>query len=283
MTGHLAALGAALAWTLASGLWRSLSSQGSALALNAAKNGMACLVFLPVLLTFPWWDDSSAVGLLLLSGIVGIAAGDSFYLAALRRLGTRRTLTVEAIGPVLASIGSVVLMGEVLEPQAWIGAAMVTSAVVLVAGPSGAMSRDGAGLALALLAVVCGLGGAFLAREVLISSALTPLQTASVRLFGGWLGLLPLLRLNRESIQHWISPLGVQMMFATVLGTNLGIVLQQFVFQQMAVGPGVTLMGTAPVMALLLGRFEGDPIQPRGIAAALLAVAGVALTTTTGS
>ena len=78
MTGHLAALGAALAWTLASGLWRSLSSQGSALALNAAKNGMACLVFLPVLLTFPWWDDSPAVGLLLLSGIVGIAAGDSF-------------------------------------------------------------------------------------------------------------------------------------------------------------------------------------------------------------
>ena len=71
----------------------------------------------------------------------------------------------------LASIGSVVLMGEVLEPQAWIGAAMVTSAVVLVAGPSGAMSRDGAGLALALLAVVCGLGGDFLDREVLISSA----------------------------------------------------------------------------------------------------------------
>lgn len=281
MTGHFAALGAALAWTLASGLWRSLSNQGSALALNAAKNGMASLIFLPVLLTFPWGSNGSAVGLLLLSGVVGIAAGDSFYLAALRMLGTRRTLTVEAIGPVLASLGSVVLMGEVLAPQAWIGAAMVTSAVVLVAGPSDAMGRDGAGLVLALLAVVSGLGGAFLAREVLISSALTPLQTASVRLCGGWVGLLPWLRLNNESIQNWISPLGVRMIVATVLGTNLGIVLQQFVFQQMAVGPGVTLMGTAPVMALLIGRFEGDPIQPRGIAAALLAVAGVALTTST--
>ena len=67
-------------------------------------------------------------------------------------------------------------------------------------------------------------------------------------------------------------------MIATVLGTNLGIVLQQVVFQQLPVGPGVTLMSTAPVMALVAARFEGDPLQPRGIAAAVLAVAGVAFT-----
>ena len=248
MTGQFAALGAALAWTLASGLWRSLSHQGSALALNAWKNGMASLIFLPVLVSLPWLDNRDAVPWLLLSGVVGIAAGDSFYLAALRRLGTRRTLTVEALGPVLASVGSVVLMGEALSPQAWVGAAMVTTAVVLVAGSSVDLSRDRAGLALALMAVICGLVGAFLAREVLSTTALTPLQTAPVRLCGGW------------------------------LGTNLGILLQQMVFQQMAVGPGVTLMSTAPVMALLIGRFEGDPIQPRGVAAALLAVAGVACT-----
>ena len=50
------------------------------------------------------------------------------------------------------------------------------------------------------------------------------------------------------------------------------------VFHQMAVGPGVTLMSTAPVMALMISRFEGDPIQLRGVAAAVLAVAGVAFT-----
>ena len=157
MTGQFAALGAALAWTLASGLWRSLSHQGSALALNAWKNGMASLIFLPVLVSLPWLDNRDAVPWLLLSGVVGIAAGDSFYLAALRRLGTRRTLTVEALGPVLASVGSVVLMGEALSPQAWVGAAMVTTAVALVAGSSVDLSRDRAGLALALMAVICGL------------------------------------------------------------------------------------------------------------------------------
>ena len=74
MTGHLAALGAALSWTLASGLWRSLSNQGSALALNVWKNGLASLFFLPVLFTLPWHDNSTAVGWLLLSGVVGIWA-----------------------------------------------------------------------------------------------------------------------------------------------------------------------------------------------------------------
>ena len=278
MTGQFAALGAALAWTLASGLWRSLSHQGSALALNAWKNGMASLIFLPVLVSLPWLDNRDAVPWLLLSGLVGIAVGDSFYLAALRRLGTRRTLTVEALGPVLASVGSVVLMGEALSPQAWVGAAMVTTAVALVAGSSVELSRDRPGLALALMAVICGLGGAFLAREVLSTTALTPLQTASVRLCGGWLGLLPLLQPRAEAAKPSISARRGRVLLATLLGTNLGILLQQMVFQQMAVGPGVTLMSTAPVMALLIGRFEGDPIQPRGVAAALLAVAGVACT-----
>ena len=278
MTGQFAALGAALAWTLASGLWRSLSHQGSALALNAWKNGMASLIFLPVLVSLPWLDNRDAVPWLLLSGVVGIAAGDSFYLAALRRLGTRRTLTVEALGPVLASVGSVVLMGEALSPQAWGGAAMVTTAVALVAGSSVDLSRDRAGLALALMAVICGLVGAFLAREVLSTTALTPLQTASVRLCGGWLGLVPLLLHRAEAALPSIRARRGRVLLATLLGTNLGILLQQMVFQQMAVGPGVTLMSTAPVMALLIGRFEGDPIQPRGVAAALLAVAGVACT-----
>ena len=278
MTGQFAALGAALACTLASGLWRSLSHQGSALALNAWKNGMASLIFLPVLVSLPWLDNRDAVPWLLLSGVVGIAAGDSFYLAALRRLGTRRTLTVEALSPVLASVGSVVLMGEALSPQAWVGAAIVTTAVALVASSSVDLSRDRAGLALALMAVICGLVGAFLAREVLSTTALTPLQTASVRLCGGWLGLVPLLLHRAEAALPWIRARRGRVLLATLLGTNFGILLQQMVFQQMAVGPGVTLMSTAPVMALLIGRFEGDPIQPRGVAAALLAVAGVACT-----
>jgi len=286
MTGVLAALGAAMAWTGASALWRSLSGRVTAIRLNAMKNGLASLLFLPVLLTLPHDTELQNVLLLLLSGLIGIAAGDSFYLGALRRLGTRRTLTVEASGPVLASIAGVLVMGDSLGVKNGSGALLVSSAVVLIAMQARETSRreQGAiaaelvpGLLLAFTAVICGLSGAFLARHVLISSDLAPLQTAAIRLLGGWLGLLPFLngiwtqtRLTRR--EQW------KLVVATVVGTNGGILLQQVVLQTMPVGEGVTLMATAPVMALFVGRMEGDPIQLSGVAAAGLALAGVACT-----
>ena len=68
MTGVLAALGAAMAWTGASALWRSLSGRITAIRLNAMKNGLASLLFLPVLLTLPHNTEVHAVLLLLISG-----------------------------------------------------------------------------------------------------------------------------------------------------------------------------------------------------------------------
>ena len=275
-----------MAWTGASALWRSLSGRVTAIRLNAMKNGLASLLFLPVLLTLPHNTEVHAVLLLLISGLIGIAAGDSFYLGALRRLGTRRTLTVEASGPVLASIAGVLVMGDSLGVKNGLGALLVSSAVVLIAlkakktnqRDQGVIAADlGPGLLLAFPAVICGLSGAFLARHVLISSNLSPLQTAAIRLLGGWLGLLPFLngiwrQTNLTRLEQW------RLVIATVVGTNGGILLQQVVLQSMPVGEGVTLMATAPVMALFVGRMEGDQIQLSGVAAAGLALAGVACT-----
>ena len=276
--GPAAALAAAMAWTTASALWRSLSRFGTAIELNGLKNGLALLFFLPVLISLPWADHRFGVVELLLSGLIGIAAGDSFYLGGLRRLGTQRALTVEAIGPVLASVGGILLMGDTVQPAAWAGAIMVSCSVVLVAqqSTSSANNDTAIGVLFGLLAVICGLCGAFLARHVLITSDLTPIQTASVRLLGGWLGLLPLLR---GRFRPTNVPIGVmpKVILATLLGTNLGIVCQQVVFQILPVGQGVTLMSTAPVMALCLHRLEGESLQWQGVVAGLLAVSGVAL------
>ncbi|MDG2191821.1 MAG: EamA family transporter [Synechococcus sp. cluster2_bin.209] len=277
--GHQAALAAAMAWTTASALWRSLSQFGTAIELNGLKNGLALLFFLPFLFTLPWTDQTGAIVVLLLSGVIGIAAGDSFYLGGLRRLGTQRALTVEAIGPVLASMGGVLMMGDTVRPAAWAGALLVSCAVVLVAQQSKASSATNGtafGLLLCVLAVMCGLSGAFLSRHVLITSSLSPMQTAAVRLLGGWLGLLPLLR-GRLSPKHLPKGVMAKVVLATLLGTNLGIVLQQIVFQSLPVGQGITLMSTAPVMALFLHRLEGESLQWQGVVAGLLAVSGVAL------
>ena len=96
-----------------------------------------------------------AVLLLWISGLIGIAAGDSCYLGALRRLGTRRTLTVEASGPLLASIAAVLVMGDSLAMKNVLGALLVSSAVVLIAMQAKETSQGERGAALLTSASGC--------------------------------------------------------------------------------------------------------------------------------
>jgi drug/metabolite transporter (DMT)-like permease len=178
-------------------------------------------------------------------------------------------------------------MGERIEVQAWLGAAMVSLSVLLVARqspPDGTRQRDRArnmqwqGIVFALLAVLCGVSGAAVSRSVLISTDLTAWQSAATRLLGGLLLLLPWLRLRtlfpkpRPKHRRW-----PRVLLATVLGTNMGIVLQQVVLKQLPLGIGITVLSTAPVMALLVAAPEGDHPRAAGVCASLLAVSGIAL------
>ena len=282
MSGEVAALSAALLWTLASGLWRTLSGHATAVQLNGLKNGLATLLFLPVLLEVPWREQPMAVAALFVSGAIGIALGDSLYLAALRRIGTRRTLTLEATGPVLASLGSPLIQGDPLTVTDFAGALLVAAAVLMIArsgspDQTAGVSNRG-GFLLAFGAVLSGLIGAFVARSVLIDGAFTPLDSAAIRLLGGTVALLPIWCRHLPIQRLQAIGLKTRIITATVLGTNLGILLQQQVFKSLSVGPGVTLMSTAPLMAVAIARWRGQPLQPMDWTAAVLGVSGVALT-----
>ena len=281
LTGALAALAAALCWTLASGLWRRLPTSLSAGQLNLLKNGLALLLLLPLTAGRAWQLPAPALLMLLGSGVLGIAAGDSLYFAALRRLGTRRTLTLDAGGPAVTAVAGMVWLAEVPQALQWLGLALITAALLLVA-----LQRTDAvlpprdqrlGVLMALGALLCGSGGALLSRAALRSSELDPLQSALLRLLAATLVLLPLLRQlplarlgPRPELRRW--PLAL---LATLLGTTAGIALQQLALQRLPGGLAVALLATAPVMAVPLARVEGDRPGWQGWLAALLALAGV--------
>lgn len=286
--GVAAALAAALCWTLASGLWRRLPTSLGPAELNLLKNLIALALQLPLLLVGAPALPLGPSLLLLLSGVVGIALGDSFYFAALRRLGTRRTLTLDAGGPAVTAAAGCLLLAEVPGPRQWLGIALISLAVVLVARqrPIEAGERLGPvpqrlGVLLALAALLCGSAGALLARAALRASGLDPWHAATLRLAAATLVLLPLLgRLlghrhglrPRPAARRW--PL---VLAATLLGTSAGIGLQQLALARLPGGLAVALLATAPVMAVPLARLEGDRPGPVGLLAALLAAAGVVL------
>ena len=358
LIGVVAALAAALCWTLASSLWRRLPTSLGPGQLNLLKNLVALALQLPLLLALVAIGGTGAggaagagsVALLLLSGVVGIALGDSFYLAALRRLGTRRALTFDAAGPALSAIGAALLLAEVPAPRQWLGIGLISLAVLLVAaqtprqvsatafaaplaaplaaapatqpaialatapatapaagsqgspgslgslgspgsrgptgllGPSGSTgpyvhSQQGLGILLALAAVFCGVAAALLSRAALREGLFSPLLSATLRLGAAALVMLPMLwrlptaaRRPLPAQRRW--PL---LLLATLLGTCAGLVLQQTALAQLKGGLAVALLSTGPVMALPLAHLEGDRPGALGLAAALLAVLGVAL------
>ncbi|WP_010313053.1 DMT family transporter [Synechococcus sp. CB0205] len=283
LSGVLAALAGALCWTLASSLWRRLPTALSASQLNLLKNALALLLLLPLLGAFgvgSQWSDPWAFWLLVASGVLGIAIGDSLFFAALRRIGTRRTLTLDAGGPAVTALLGMAALAESPSLLQWLGIALITAALALVAGRDAGepRSRDwGLGVALALGALACGSGGAVLARAALRSGGIDPLQAAALRLLAATLVLLPLLpsllqRHQGPLPQRRRWPLGI---LATLLGTSAGIALQQTALQQLPGALAVSLLATAPVMALPLASLEGDRPDWRGALAALMGLAGV--------
>lgn len=281
LIGALAALAAALCWTLASGLWRRLPTSLSAAQLNLLKNGLALLVLLPLVAGRRWQVSAPDLLMLLGSGALGIAAGDSLYFAALRRLGTRRTLTLDAGGPAVTALAGMLWLAEVPAALQWLGLSLISAALLLVAlqrsSDTVPLRHQRIGVLMALGALFCGSGGALLSRAALRGGGLDPLQSALVRLLAATLVLLPLLRqLPLERTGPWPElrrwPLAL---LATLLGTTAGIALQQLALQRLPGGLAVALLATAPVMALPLARLEGDRPGWRGWLAALLALAGV--------
>jgi drug/metabolite transporter (DMT)-like permease len=292
LTGVAAALGAALCWTLASGLWRRLPTSLGAAELNLLKNLLALGLLAPLLLwqfghsPVPPAIPAQALALLIASGVLGIAAGDSFYFGALRRIGTRRTLTIDAGGPAVTAAAGALWLAEMPRPAQWLGIGLISLAVLLAAlqRPAGSTPtrRQLVGVCQALAAVACGVGGALLARSVLRADALTPLSAAGLRLLGGSLALMPLaphllLRLVRPPQPRPLGRRWPLALVATLLGTSCGIALQQLALSRLPAGLAVALLATAPVLALPLGHWEGDRPGLAGVAAAALALLGVVL------
>ncbi|MFN9621436.1 MAG: EamA family transporter [Cyanobacteriota bacterium] len=320
----VAALAAALCWTVATLLWRRLPTSWSARQLNLGKTLLAFLLQLPLLALAPWPPaPGGALWLLALSGVVGIAWGDSLFFSALRRLGTRRSLTLTAGAPALTALGGLVTLGEHPRASQWLGIGLISLAVVLVArqrppDPSGEAGAPGAtpwmGLGLALAAMACGSVGAVLSRLALRSGDVPAVLAATVRLgaaslaltpvwaeIGGLTALRPLSARpltagtltarpftartfrperfppGRRRWGSWRIGQGLTLLVATLLGTSLGIILQQSALTGLPGGLAVALLSPSPVMALPLARLEGDRPGAMGLVAALAAVAGVSL------
>ncbi len=272
LIGIIAAIGASFSWTYACFIWRSKTNTFKPVDINLIKNILAFLFFLPVLIKFNFSIEIKYLFLLFVSGIIGIGFGDTFYLKSLKLIGTRKTLSIEALSPLLAALTGDFFINESLSLKAWIGIIIIiTSLTIIIKNESNLFdensnistkNKDSNNYIYAFLSIFCAVSAALISRYVFLKINISPFITTEIRLFGA---IIFLLLISKLKVNFFINKLNMNEKFTFIisilLGTNFGILLQQIVFKTLPIGIGWTLLSTSPIISLFFAKREEGNIS----------------------
>ena len=132
MIGIISAIAAAISWTYACFVWRTQTEKYQSIDINLVKNIIAFVIFLPAFITFSFSTELRFIIILLLSGVIGIGIGDTFYLKSLKIVGTRKTLSVETLSPLLAAVSGEIFISENLTIKSWLGILIISISLFFI-------------------------------------------------------------------------------------------------------------------------------------------------------
>ena len=129
---------AAILWSVTVILLESSSNQLSPFLINPIKNSIGLLLFL-ILFVYSgiplWYDNLSLLGYykILLSGLLGMAIGDTIFIYALSKIGANRVAIVDSFSPFIIYFYSILLLSnqELVFIQ-FVGLMITTVAIVIL-------------------------------------------------------------------------------------------------------------------------------------------------------
>jgi drug/metabolite transporter (DMT)-like permease len=295
--GELAALSAAFIWAIASVVYISLGKQLPPLVLNLSKCAIAVvLILLTLLLRRDFQPDTTptAIGLLLLSGAIGIGFGDTAFFASLNCLGVRRCLLLEALAPPLTALLALIFLGEQLTIFSYLGIGLTVAGVAWVivervpdvqqgnvrqSNSRQSNSRLLRGVGFGMIAAFGQAGGSVMSRAALSGTEISPLWSTLIRLFAGVVVLL-IWAIFQQGSKAGFQPLRSPRLFAILtvaafISTYVAIWLQQTALKFTAAGIAQALSATSPLFVIPVAMMMGDRVSPRAVLGVLIALGGV--------
>ena len=291
--GEIAALATAVCWAATSLFFTIASKQVSSQFVNRVRLPLAAL-FLAI--THLLWQgevlpihaEPSRWGWLGLSAISGLVLGDAMLFQAFVLIGTRLSMLLMTLTPVIGALLAWVFLNETLSLLE-ISAIIVTmGSVAWVVSEQRNSNSVGGNPRNYVVGVLCGIGGAsgqalglILSKRGMVgdfpalSASLMRLTTASVVI---WLWALiqgqvrPTIEGLRNKRARWAIVGG------TVAGPFIGMTLSLAAVQLAPVGIASTLMSLSPVLLLPLAYWIfKERITQRAIVGTVVAMVGVAM------
>lgn len=284
--GEFFALSSPMAWALAVVMFRRSGETLPAFELNLAKNTLTLALMVPTLLLIEglYWPRFTGFewGVMLVSGMLGMALGDTLYFRALHLLGASRTGIIGSLLSPFVILLSAVYLGERLGPWQWAGFALVMAGILLVTWKRRRAELDAAdlrrGTAFGVLAMFVMAAGVVMVKPVLESGPF--LWVVLVRLLGGVGGLLlvagawhrwsAMLRAYRQP-HPWLRT-GVACFLGGYLATLLWLAGYKLIPASEA---SIYNEAQGSFIVLFAWLMLGEPIKPLKLAGLALTVVGV--------
>ncbi|MCV2885720.1 DMT family transporter [Aestuariibacter sp. AA17] len=283
-TGEIAALSTALCWAVAARMFAILGRSFSPLALNFWK-GLAAIGILFIITTYfvpAYTLSNEAMFWLLLSGVIGIGLGDTFFFQALNKIGDSQSILVaETLAPIFTALLAMAWISEWLTWQQWTGIALVilsVDMVVKIQKKDTTKLFEATGYVYAALAALCQAVGAVISRDILTSTGVDAFNASQIRLVGGMVMIVLLMVLMRQTWlpktnnakQTWVLFTG-----ATVIGTFAALYLQMVAFANTKAAVVQTLFATSVILSLIVAKVLGERVERKTLIWSVIALIGV--------
>lgn len=293
--GQACALLTAIIWAVALVLFKLSGERIAPIALNLFKNAIGLALLLATLggmlavgfESFAPFQNHSLgdVGILLFSGVIGIAVADTLFFYALNLIGVGLISIADCAYAPLAILFAWLLLGEHLTMAHFVGAALVVAGVFFASPHTLPMQRTPAqiigGMLLAVVAVGLMAFGVVLAKPVLATFPL--IWATTLRLAAGFAAMAGIAAIG-DARQSWkvFRPRRSwrTAVPASVLGTYICLILWIAGFKYTHASIAAILNQTSVVFASVLAVFAlREPYGVRQTAALVLALAGVFIVT----
>jgi drug/metabolite transporter (DMT)-like permease len=290
------ALVSAALWAVASAMFTVEGRKTSPVVMNAVKSLAASLVFAVVLLVGPvgplgrpagaLFPEARLAWVLVISGFIGIALGDTCYFESFARIGVRRTMMIGLLAPVFAAAAAAILGQPLPGVLGFAGIALTLGGILVVVrvapvGASTGTARHGIGAwGFGVLAALCQALGIVMTKDAIGRSGVLP--ASLLRLVAGAVGIIgfELVRGRGAGLPGAVARgfTRPRLLGAALLGTVVAFYLFQVAV--MLGSPPVTaaLCATSPILvAPIAAHWLGERMPWTAALGTLLAVAGVVL------
>lgn len=257
--GIIVALLSAASWAFATVVFDRIGKVVPYVGITFLK-GVFSIIFMIVLLIFTGglhgvgvWEFS----FLALSGVIGISVGDSLFFKSLQDLGAKVQVIFFLLGQIFTMILSLLLLGELLALEQYIGAViLLTGIVIVVWGKQENHPNKVRGIVCGLLSILC-----FSVSAIMVKMAIAEVEVVTATFYRMLFGTIFTLGFGvvGKQLPTWIKPLKDKRLFALFILNVLVITYGGFLLSMAAIKlisvSLVSVLGTTEPVFVLLFAF----------------------------